>query len=429
MQVECFLRHGSQSLLEQGDGAPFCSFVISRPFKSQSILDGFPYEGAFFHFRVKLPGSALGFSDVDHVWVDMVSTIDEDIDWGVVCEPLEVLEVQVLLLDVPWDTEVLFMSHEQALADLQETMLYLPSEKREKRRAFQSQQQSTISGSTLATLFKRINKVVNQNNQETSPATQAEGPIKINLQQSVQSMQKGATSLWNILKVTAQQPGLGLGGSSDSSSNTLPVARENLSELSQSLMTVYQEGCKEHEDVIRQLWKVTFLSDPVPTVGASLDSPLWKSCGWQKTHPMHDLKSSGLLALECMIYFGEVYQQHAQSMIQRNKTNVKENYPYAIVCVNLTLLLADLFMLKNQGYANKHASYFNMFEEKEAFFEIFSSSLLHVDVIWTRKQAVRSQFGMIISEVKTLLQQILARNPSNIWHFRDIAKQEGMAGL
>ncbi len=50
-----------------------------------------------------------------------------------------------------------------------------------------------------------------------------------------------------------------------------------------------------------------------------------------------------------------------------------------------------------------------------------------MDSLWTNKNAVRTQFGAIIAEVKTLLKEILAHNPHTVRMFKDIAGHSGMA--
>ena len=37
----------------------------------------------------------------------------------------------------------------------------------------------------------------------------------------------------------------------------------------------------------------------------------------------------------------------SQERLNKNKANIKTNYPYAIVVINLTLLLADLLSLRD----------------------------------------------------------------------------------
>jgi ELMO/CED-12 family len=47
------------------------------------------------------------------------------------------------------------------------------------------------------------------------------------------------------------------------------------------------------------------------------------------------------------------YPLKAQAMLNANKLNTKTNYPFAIVGINITLLLAELLNLRDQRYERK----------------------------------------------------------------------------
>jgi hypothetical protein len=53
----------------------------------------------------------------------------------------------------------------------------------------------------------------------------------------------------------------------------------------------------------------------------------------------------------------------------------------------------------------------------------------HVDSLWTNKNAVRTQFGAIIGEVKMLLKEIISHNPQSFQEFQDISMHVGMTVL
>lgn len=206
-------------------------------------------------------------------------------------------------------------------------------------------------------------------------------------------------------------------------------AYTNLTTLSQLMSSTYQDKNPQHGYIVMKLWETTFPDESPPSSNGSnliAESPLWKIAGWQKEHPSHDLKISGLLALNALTYFGEVYKEISQRLIEENKSNTKNNYPYAIVGVNLTLLLADLFSIKDNEFLSKQAAYWAIFDTPEAFYEVFSLAFMHVDIIWRERQAVRSQFGAIIGDTKSLLTRILTRQPTSLDMFRTVGAEEGM---
>ena len=66
------------------------------------------------------------------------------------------------------------------------------------------------------------------------------------------------------------------------------------------------------------------------------------------------------------------YPKETLMMIEKNKQNMKSNYPFAIVGVNLCLLLIDLLNLRDHKYLTTQAGYWEVFEDKNSFFEVFN---------------------------------------------------------
>lgn len=77
-------------------------------------------------------------------------------------------------------------------------------------------------------------------------------------------------------------------------------------------------------------------------------------------------------------------------------------------------------------YAGKTAKYWAIFDDSQGFYEVFSLFFIHIDKLWTQKQAVRAQFGAIIGETKTLMQNVLLRQPNSLESFRRFAQAEGL---
>ncbi len=170
----------------------------------------------------------------------------------------------------------------------------------------------------------------------------------------------------------------------------------NLSQLSDELDTPFEPENPQHVALLSELWTQQVISTSPDAGTFQKSSPLWKNAGWQTPDPSADLKSSGILALHCMIYLGNKYTVLSNDRLLRNKVNSKSNYPYAIVGVNLTLLLADLLSLKDQRYLSEQRSFWMLFEDPTAFFEIFCVCYHHIDSTWTYRKAVRSEFAKII---------------------------------
>lgn len=48
-----------------------------------------------------------------------------------------------------------------------------------------------------------------------------------------------------------------------------------------------------------------------------------------------------------MSYLAHTYPSKTQDMIKKNKANIKVNYPFAIVGINICLLLAEHLNIRN----------------------------------------------------------------------------------
>jgi hypothetical protein len=373
MEVQCFLQAAYSR------DVPFCTYLIPKPFKSQHIIDLFPYEGCNFYFRIKIPASAIGIKG-DFVWLDVTPNLDNLFESGTL-EGLFAnfpLEVKVVCVDLQYN-EIIAIPDAEYESYINETMLFFPQETRNTRfpvdqsrpvklnRASSSSAASTTS--TNATPTKSTSHPMMDNNttqnstfrdyqeDETTPSSSSSSHTSktSNPLLNLKSVQKGATNLWKgfkgISEKIQQTPGLNF-LNQDHHNNNSKRAIQTLNSMAQLLMTNYQNHNIQHTSAILKLWEITFPKDlPPPPPSNDVDlvgmSIQWKQAGWQKDHPSYDLKSSGLFAIYALIYFGDIYGILSQQMIQQNKNNTKSNYPYAIVAVNLTLLLGEVFSLRD----------------------------------------------------------------------------------
>jgi len=113
-------------------------------------------------------------------------------------------------------------------------------------------------------------------------------------------------------------------------------------------------------------------------------------------------------------------------MIETNMSNTKSNYPFAIVGINLTLLMIEVLHIRDQQFATVATCFWDLFTTPTAFYEIFNTLFIHIDNLWTYRKAVRSDFAAIIGEVKQLLLAILKKGPKNILEFKAMAEEEGL---
>jgi hypothetical protein len=128
------------------------------------------------------------------------------------------------------------------------------------------------------------------------------------------------------------------------------------------------------------------------------------------------------------------YAERIQALVRSQSARVNTNYPFAIVCVNITLMLSDVLKLRDQMFLSTQvrllrnlaifaqksptqATYWALFEDPVAFQELFCVCLFFTgtfarnacegytnvyratDTLWHVRGATRTEFGAIISEV------------------------------
>ena len=85
-------------------------------------------------------------------------------------------------------------------------------------------------------------------------------------------------------------------GDDDDSSNA------EIDQLHRDLSSTFSEGKTTHIQLLFDLWEVQVL--PIRSMPYERVSAGWKAAGWQKEDPVMELKSTGLLALQSMVYIG-----------------------------------------------------------------------------------------------------------------------------
>lgn len=154
-------------------------------------------------------------------------------------------------------------------------------------------------------------------------------------------------------------------------------------------------------------------------------SDKWKLLGFQRDDPRLDLRGGGVLSLRCLVFFTTEYKQKAVDMIKKQSKRSSNNYPFAAVGVNLTLLLGELTMLRNQSFECSAAPFWGIFEHPGGFFEVFCFLFRYLDHLWTELRADRKQFGKIIGNVKEVAHELLQMGPGSLNEFMEMAGQLG----
>lgn len=131
--------------------------------------------------------------------------------------------------------------------------------------------------------------------------------------------------------------------------------------------------------------------------------------------------------MKAITYFCRTKQSIALEMIERNKQNIKSNYPFAIVAVNITLLLSEILNLRDQQYLMMQTNYWELFEDRIAFYEVFCTCIIFVDNNWKQNNLTRSDFSKLIGETKSKVSSVLQRGPKSLVDFQTISLEVGLA--
>jgi hypothetical protein len=289
-----------------------------------ALRSAVPFEGQF-HFRQKIPARSVGITDTDYVWLDLLN----DTDTLRVVSGNEI-DILAIAIDIPDQGENGYSEYYSATIDQLERIGMGP--KNRPMRQILNRQSEHYSQTVDA-----------RAKQESSESVGAAGSISLN------DVTKAAANIWStVVSTAASIPILGAQVSPMSR-----VAETNLRFLTSELTTPFSDTNATQIQVLRDLWDCIF-----PGVAFERQSSQWREVGFQKPDPVLDLKASGVLPLRAMGYLCHHYSSQAHSMITAQKGNTKSNYPFAIVAVNITLLLADILGLKDQRCCCLHLIFF-----------------------------------------------------------------------
>mmetsp|Transcript_1221 Transcript_1221/g.1373 ORF Transcript_1221/g.1373 Transcript_1221/m.1373 type:complete len:399 (+) Transcript_1221:184-1380(+) len=376
-----------------------CSFYASAPLTLSAINRMFPYEGVF-HFRLNIGGKLVGFED-GFVWLDLTDAMVTEFSS---CLSFDVIEIQALVISLP-EISINDLSYDTYLddVDFEHSKVSRPN-----RHPSTDNEKESYENYKEVGLDKRLFMGITKGVKKGAKALNIE-----NVQKNLENVQKGAANMWSTMKKLKKN---------FINEPLSDRAEENLSYLSKDISTSFDEEDSLHLSLLFNLWEVLFPhEDPFQRT-----SPIWKDAGFQKIDPTLDLKASGILSLRTMTYLGVKYPLKCQGMLNANKVNTKTNYPFAIVGINITLLLAELLNLRDQRYLSTSAGYWSLLENDTAFFELFCLSFISMDSLWSHRKAVRADFGKLIGEVKILVTAVLSRSPQSIEEMRYAAGEEGM---
>ena len=299
-----------EMLDDQTATATFCGNSLTLG----ELRNLFPFEGEF-HFRLKVPARSLSMSGT-YVWLDICGDDSQELD-----TTGTELDIMALAVCIPEDKA------QCVIADSSYTEYYeLLTQDLAENGAAPKERALRREGGTAHTQPRSTRKKGDS--------------VSVPKNLSVNDMTKAASSIWSSVLSTAStlhDHVLSKAGQvSDASKRVLDF-------LNLELNTPFDHCDLRHMHRLQDLWDSVFDNEPFER-----ETVKWKDLGFQKPDPIVDLKNSGTLPLLGMLYFCQQYAAQARSIISAQKSNTKSNYPFAIVCINISLLLADILGLKDK---------------------------------------------------------------------------------
>ena len=405
-------------------------FAPDGPLKLSDIHQCFPFEGTY-HFRYKLSREdcykkkGIQLTE-EYVWEDLSPNMDAQSisppSSSAAASATKPIELQAILLSPPLSSEADISEADEDYSDyFMDIAMQIQEEgPRQDRQVIDESFLAKVAEEKSKDRYKKVfshaaSKMKKGMSTLKGAASKAYEVAHVD---NLEKVAKGAQSFFKSMLSSAGQM-LGV---------SVPLtdkAAEILLVLAEEVDANFDDNDERHISILRELWSVLFGDQKA----FERKSDVWKTVGFQKDDPATDLKNTGTLGLSCMSYLGQMYREESKEITKKNEKNIKTNYPFAIVGINVCSLLIELLNLRDCRYLSTQAGYWGIFEDEKAFYEIFCMMFFHVDCQWTRRAMIRAQFGELINELKSIVSRIFERGPRNLQQFKEIAFDEGLQML
>eukprot|EP00268_Persea_americana_P047660 TRINITY_DN4985_c0_g1_i3.p1 TRINITY_DN4985_c0_g1~~TRINITY_DN4985_c0_g1_i3.p1 ORF type:complete len:323 (-),score=70.91 TRINITY_DN4985_c0_g1_i3:315-1283(-) len=186
-----------------------------------------------------------------------------------------------------------------------------------------------------------------------------------------------------------------------------PLQQERLRNLQQRLEIPFDGTRLDHQDSLRQLWKLAYPNRDLP----SLKSELWKEMGWQGPDPSTDFRGGGFISLENLIFFAKNYPDSFQRLLHKQDGKRAEwEYPFAVAGVNISFMLVQMLDLQSGSPTSVAGNRFLelLGEDEMAFDNLFCVAFQMMDAQWLAKRASYMEFNEVLKSTKAQLERELA---------------------
>ncbi|PAN49902.1 hypothetical protein PAHAL_9G483300 [Panicum hallii] len=185
-----------------------------------------------------------------------------------------------------------------------------------------------------------------------------------------------------------------------------PLQEERLNTLRRRLQIPFDGSRIEHQDALRQLWRLAYPTREIPP----LKSELWKEMGWQGTDPSTDFRGGGLISLENLIFFAKNYPNSFQMLLNKVQGQRSDwEYPFAVAGINISFMLIQMLDLQSTVPSSKSGIRFLelLGWDESAFDHLYCVAFRLLDAQWLVKRASYMEFNEVMKSTRTQLEREL----------------------
>ncbi|XP_052295656.1 uncharacterized protein LOC102628042 isoform X2 [Citrus sinensis] len=184
------------------------------------------------------------------------------------------------------------------------------------------------------------------------------------------------------------------------------LQEERLRYLQQRLEVPFDGSQVEHQDALKQLWRLAYPGRELPP----LKSELWKEMGWQGTDPSTDFRGGGFISLENLIFFAKKYPDSFQRLLHKQDgTRAEWEYPFAVAGINISFMLIQMLDLQSGKPSSSAGIRFLELLEKDemAFDNLYCVAFRMMDAQWLAKRATYMEFNDVLKSTRAQLEREL----------------------
>eukprot|EP00262_Sarcandra_glabra_P002837 TRINITY_DN13221_c0_g1_i1.p1 TRINITY_DN13221_c0_g1~~TRINITY_DN13221_c0_g1_i1.p1 ORF type:complete len:322 (-),score=56.79 TRINITY_DN13221_c0_g1_i1:241-1206(-) len=186
-----------------------------------------------------------------------------------------------------------------------------------------------------------------------------------------------------------------------------PLQEERLRNLQQRLGIPFNGSCLDHQDALKQLWRLAYPNREHP----GLKSELWKEMGWQGSDPSTDFRGCGFISLENLIFFAQNYPDAFQNLLHKQEgTRAEWEYPFAVAGINISFMLVQMLDLQSGRPTSMAGIRFLevLGEDALAFDNLYCVAFRMMDAQWLAKRASYMEFNEVLKSTRAQLERELA---------------------